>query len=272
MTDKPLFNPRRLLIGLFILFNAVVFTIVLTGDSDTVLIEPLYDTLPEGAEHVLFIGNSHTFINSVPQMVQRLNDSDGASAPLWLGTVTQGGATLEDLSKLSEDALARRRWSFVVLQGASLEPFVGPGRYVAHFRALAARAEANGSVPILYQVWPRAHWDEAYGHAWMAADPAAANKVIRAVSEHAVETTGARLAPVSEVWMLAQLRHPEIKLYMKDGNHASVAGSYLAALMLYRTIRQRDIDPASAWRPENLSKSHAQKLQRLVNEPLVTER
>jgi hypothetical protein len=46
------------------------------------------------------------------------------------------------------------------------------------------------------------------------------------------ETTSAGLIETSDVWESFIQNHPDISLYL-DGNHPSVAGSYLSALMIY---------------------------------------
>lgn len=261
-------KPMRIILGLFLLLNVVGFTLLYLNRHESVTVAPLYETVPAQAEHILFIGNSHTFVNDVPQMVQRINASHPGAAPLWVESLVEGGAKLERFAQsgMFERAAVAQPWTHIVLQGASHEPFSDPQNYIAHFRQMAHNAEASHIIPVLYEIWPRAAWDPLYEQPWMPVqNPEEASHIIRDISARAIETTSASLAPVSQAWMKASSQFPEIKLYHNDGNHAAPAGSYLAALVLFRTIRKQNIHVGQAWYPAPLSDADARKLQRLVN-------
>jgi hypothetical protein len=54
----------------------------------------------------------------------------------------------------------------------------------------------------------------------------------------AAADVGGVVFPVARAWLAAWARDPSITLY-SDGLHASVAGSYLAALVMYARILDR---------------------------------
>src|SRR5215216_2269984 len=70
----------------------------------------------QGPLHVLFIGNSYTFVNNLPRLVAALAANE--ARPLQTESVTEGGATLK-LHWQKGDALRAIRqghWDYVVLQ------------------------------------------------------------------------------------------------------------------------------------------------------------
>src|ERR1019366_3051749 len=70
--------------------------------------------------HVLFIGNSFTYVNDLPKMVAELAKA-GGQPPLLFERETPGGCALEKHWKDGK-ALAKiqsRKWDFVVLQDHS---------------------------------------------------------------------------------------------------------------------------------------------------------
>jgi hypothetical protein len=47
---------------------------------------------------------------------------------------------------------------------------------------------------------------------------------------------GARVAPAGRAWDEARRQLPDVPLHAKDGSHATPAGSYLAACVIFRTL------------------------------------
>lgn len=181
---------------------------------------------------VLFIGNSHLFVNNVPQRVkERLRGSRGA---VQIQAFTRGGAQLESFTRRDDvaAALTGRAWDVVVLQEASAT-FLSPGgserfdRSVAWFRK---RLPATTRI-VLYQTWPWRDGSRYFQgrasnthHMWRA---------MRTAYARIAQRREVIVAPVGTCWV----RSPkQTKLYSADGNHASVAGSRLAARILAATI------------------------------------
>lgn len=70
---------------------------------------------------VLFVGNSYTYFNNLPEMLERLSTSAGAGPRIEARMVVAGGATLERHWRLEQALLAIRigDWDYVVLQEQS---------------------------------------------------------------------------------------------------------------------------------------------------------
>jgi hypothetical protein len=76
---------------------------------------------PMRARRVLFIGNSYTYFNNLPQMLTGLAKAAQPAQTLEAEMVTVGGATLKRLWEQGEALAAIKRggWAFVVLQEQS---------------------------------------------------------------------------------------------------------------------------------------------------------
>ena len=106
---------------------------------------------------ILFIGNSLTYFNDLPLVVQALADSAGGEA-LAVRSVTAGGYSLEDHwnAGTAPHTIAERQWSVVVLQqGPSSLPESRENlrEWTRRFDGEIRRAGARTG---LYMVWPEA--------------------------------------------------------------------------------------------------------------------
>ena len=209
---------------------------------------------PADATHVLFVGNSHLYVHEVPHIVQRLVP-DG-EPPLAFDALLAAGVRLE--WHVTEGDVARfarsNDYDVVVLQPQSTELLENQPNFAAQVQALdAAGGDAR---TVLMQTWPRDHrdeWAKAY-----APLPAEWNEHTWATAQGAWETS-----PVGNVW-LCTFDKTRIDLWSHDGNHASIAGAFVAALVLYRTIR----GPTARWSqraPPGMPDSIAQTLRDAVD-------
>jgi hypothetical protein len=109
---------------------------------------------PKGAIHVLFIGNSLTYVNDLPKTVAELAQA-GRQRPLRYERETPGGCTLEKHWKDGK-ALAKiqgRRWDFVVLQDHSQGALQRRASMFDNGKKLDAAVRKNGARTILYMTW-----------------------------------------------------------------------------------------------------------------------
>ncbi len=176
---------------------------------------------------VLFIGNSLTYSNDLPLMVQALAKAAGES--LHVESVVLGGANLEDLWKEGEapSAIARANWDVVVLQqGPSSLPEsrLHLRKWAKKYTGLIQKSDGR---PALYMVWPELERASFF------------DDVRESYSLAAYDVSGLFL-PAGEVFRAAWRRDPSAPLYAPDDFHPSVAGSYAAALSIYGVLYRRD--------------------------------
>jgi hypothetical protein len=69
---------------------------------------------------------------------------------------------------------------------------------------------------------------------------------------------------VSQIWERVRAEHPDIEL-TENGNHPSVAGSYLLALAIYASLSGRPVDHVT-YVPPGLSLEQAGAIRHVVAE------
>jgi hypothetical protein len=180
---------------------------------------------------ILFIGNSLTYVHDVPSLVtaiaRQVGDDD-----LGTGTIAFPDFSLEDhwYEGSAATSLARQEWEYVVMQqGPSSLP--ESQRHLESWSLrLAPAIRASGAVPVLYAVWP---------HIQRRAD--APNVLVS--YRNAARAVSGRLAPAGAAWDSVLASGDQLPLYSSDGLHASPYGAWLAAVVIYATVR--GIDPAT---------------------------
>ena len=172
---------------------------------------------------VLFIGNSLTYFNELPGIVQTLADSAGGER-LVVDDVTAPDVALVDHWNLGRaQREIARGWDVVVLQQGPSSVEINRDSlrmFAARFATEIARVHGR---PALYSVWPTRSRQQDFARAIESYELAAAD-------------VNGLLLPVAEAWLAAWARDASIELYAPDGLHPSVAGSYLAALVIYSRV------------------------------------
>lgn len=177
--------------------------------------------------HMLFVGNSLTYVNNLPGVLEAMADSGGRPL-LETRMIAKPDYRLEDHWNDGEalTALAKGGWNLVVLQQGPSSLETSRTLLIEYARRFAENIRQVGARPALYQVWPTAD---------RAVDFPRANESYRV----AADTVQGVLFPVGEAWLAAQRIDASIPLYAFDGLHPSVEGSYLAALVMYATVYAR---------------------------------
>lgn len=176
---------------------------------------------------ILFIGNSLTYWNDLPLIVQSLADSAGGES-LAVMTVAFPDFNLEDhrAQGAAERAIALGGWEIVVLQQGPSSLPENRAQLRASVAVLNAGIRAVSAMPAFYSVWPqssrRADFDAAIESYRLAA-----------------RDVNGLLFPVAAAWLAAWEDDPALALYSPDGLHPSIAGSYLAALVMYGVLYNR---------------------------------
>lgn len=188
------------------------------------------------ARRVLFVGNSYTYVNDLPSMLAAMARGSSTDA-LSTDAVVVGGATLQ---MHWETTGARERLglgaSDVVLQGQSVEPLYQRavfGRYADEFGALAQRVAAR---PVWFATWARRADSAVYAEPFSGGSPDAMTEGLQREYAAAAMRNGGVLARVGEAWRRSLAARPTHALHSDDGSHPTVAGTYLAACVMYAAI------------------------------------
>jgi hypothetical protein len=209
---------------------------------------------------VLFIGNSYTFENDLPRLFADLSQAGGR--PVATEMVAVGGATLAQHlgGPDAPGRLAAHPWDVVVLQEQSVLPALAGRREAEMYpavRGLVGLARAAGARPVLLLTWGRR---DGLAEAGLASFGAMQDQLTRGTLGVADEL-GLAVAPAGEAWRAAR---QGLALWQADGSHPSLAGSYLAACVLYAALYGES--PARLPAPPGLSAEDAALLQRLAAE------
>jgi hypothetical protein len=179
--------------------------------------------VPAADVTLLFMGNSHTAVNDVPglvaAMVRAVRPDKSVAA-----TNAPGSLFLDERvsDAATRQALAERRWSFVVLQAQRSSSSWTIEHPIDGAVSLVRSAREAGAVPVLFPEWPRRGIVESH--------------LLFGLYVSIARQAPACVAPIPQAFDLAATRHPSIALHAADGNHSSPAGAYLAALVLAATI------------------------------------
>lgn len=196
---------------------------------------------------VLFLGNSYTYSNDMPAILQALAVSGGDSLDYEMEV--PDGASLEEHYRRGSMGLAFREgaWDYIILQEQSLRPAM-PIRQVERefFRygeLLGEQAKSlhPGAKTVLYITWGRWHNTGLLCElAPAACDYWGADSLITLRYRMLARRMGALTAPVGPAWRYVQRFHPQVELFNPDAIHPSLEGSYLAACCFYAVLFDKD--------------------------------
>jgi PKD repeat protein len=220
-------------------------------------------------KNVLFLGNSYTSVNNLPQMFKdaalSVNDTVVFDVNAPGGYTFQGHSTnATSLAKIMVGG-----WDFVVLQEQSQMPSF-PDQQVAtevfpFARKLDSIVALNNSCAetVFYMTWGRKNGDASNCASWPpVCTYNGMDSLLNLRYQTMAQQNNAIVSPVGEVWKYVRANHPEIELYQTDESHPSVAGTYLAACTFYATIFRKDPTLISFY--STLSTVDAIKIQNAV--------
>jgi hypothetical protein len=188
-----------------------------------------------GCTRVLFIGNSYTYVNDLPTTFATLAGSGGESVET--GMLAEGGATLADDAAASDTAttLASQHWNAVVLQEQSEIPSIEQFRQTEMYpaaRQLVGMVRAAGAQPVFFLTWAhRDGWPEDGLPNYASMQSAIDDGYLTIAREQS-----AAIAPVGYAWWTMLTQDPGAGLWLDDGSHPTMEGTYLAACVFYATI------------------------------------
>ena len=202
---------------------------------------------------VLFIGNSFTAYNG---------GIDAQLAAMAPGCRTQllapGGYTLQKhWDDPSETAAIRSgHFNYVVIQEQSQTPVYDRALFAAYAADFSRLIKASGAQPILLMTWQR---PDSVQWGVTTANLAAAYQTVGA-------EVGARVAPAGLAFSNALTLRPGLALNVING-HPTLAGTYLAACVVYGTIFRRS--PTSiSYTPTGISPEDWNFLQQVAAQTL----
>lgn len=203
----------------------------------------LLAALPVRAQQtdVLFIGNSYTSANGLPNMFRQIALSLGDT----VNTTMQapGGYTLANhaFDPATQNAIASQSWDYVVMQEQSQIGALPTNETFSNIHATDLGYDIQESsecaYPVFFMTWGRKNGDTQYCPQYPdVCTYAGMQQALRDnYTQFALENEG-YVSPVGWAWKQVRDTHPDIELYQADESHPSVTGTYLAACVFYCTI------------------------------------
>ncbi|MCR4965867.1 MAG: T9SS type A sorting domain-containing protein [Bacteroidales bacterium] len=217
---------RRLLLS-FVL--TMLFCVVLHGQT----------------RNVLFIGNSYTEVNNLPEMVSKMSMSTNDT--IVYQSHTPGGCTFQMHVSGAASYIQQGGWDYVVLQEQSQLPSFPIGQFMSESYPYAQQLcemirQYNDSANIVfYMTWGRKNGDQLNAQYYPPLGTyEGMDSLLYARYMMMAEDNNAWVSPVGYVWHYIRDHYPDIELYSSDESHPSLIGTYAAACCFYTVLLQKN--------------------------------
>lgn len=199
------------------------------------------------ARRVLFLGNSYTQVNDLPQILTDVAASVGDS--VVTDQSTPGGYTLQlhTTNATSLNKIMTGGWDFVVLQEQSQLPSFPINQVMtdvypyARFLDSLVNAHNPCAETVFYRTWGRKNGDASNCSWWPpVCTYQGMDSLLQLRYMMLADSNEAIVSPVGAVWKYIRQNYPGIELYQMDESHPSQAGSYAAACCFYTTLFRKN--------------------------------
>jgi hypothetical protein len=246
--------------------------ILLTG-SVVFLLVIFWQTFFQKKIDILFVGNSYTFQNRMPQIIEQISESDSSSSvKIKTASSTIGGAALK---KLWDDGNAlkllksKKKWDYVVLQNSSLWAMFEEDR--SNSFAIApmwkdAISPLSKNI-VLYGTWarkPNSNWYTDPKTSFLQNADFMQKQTDYYLKILAQKLGAKALIPAGTYFRFARQKYPNLELYNPDNTHPSLAGSYLVALLFYRQFSGSDLKNIT-YAPKDLNPEDAKIIREIAS-------
>jgi hypothetical protein len=190
---------------------------------------------PGGA--ILFVGNSLTYANDLPNMVRRVAEAAGAG--LRVEMAAGPNLAVIDHTNGATDAMGKisgGHWDAVVLQQGPTPAGICRDTLIIAAMRLAPTIREAGGRPALFLPWTRQSYTGPIDE-------------IAASATAAARAVGGLVIPIGVAWRKALQADPTLPLYGPDGYHPAPAGTLLSALTTYDRVVGHDVSTIA---PEKL--------------------
>jgi len=223
---------------------------------------------------VLFIGNSYTYSNNLPQLLRNLALANGDT--VTFDSNTPGGYTLDDhtqngttISKIYQQA-----WDYVVIQAQSQEGALSP-TFVSwglfpYAEILDSMVHDNNACTqtVFFMTWGRKNGDTMYCPYYPPV--CTYDGMQQRLRENYLQMgydNGAIVSPVGIAWKNVIATNPSFDLYTPDESHPSMHGSYLSACVFYSTLFRKPASGIPYY--ASLPQADAQLLQNIASSTVL---
>lgn len=169
------------------------------------------------AQKILYVGNSLTYSNDLPEMVERLGKSINQKIDTKCICFPNYGLEDHWNDGLIQASLSKGQFDFVVFQQGPSSQTYGRTSLIDFGGRIAKLAIEKGVTPAYFMVWPSIQYYRSF-------DGVIKNHTAAAHLNKAILIKG------GEIWRSFHEAYDHIALYQNDQFHPSLAGSFLMAL------------------------------------------
>ncbi|MDI9342538.1 MAG: PKD domain-containing protein [Sediminibacterium sp.] len=219
---------------------------------------------------VLFLGNSYTYYNNLPDLIDNLALSKGDD--LVYDQNTPGGHTFNNHfnNVTSMAKINQQNWNYVVLQAQSQEPSFSPAQVNAQTFPYAVKLDSaikhnNAcSQTMFFETWGRKFGDQSNcaNYPPICTYTGMQNR-LKASYKLFADSAKGLMAPAGEAFRASMIANPNLNLYDTDNSHPSLAGSYLTACVFYEMLFKKPC--LNSTYLGGLPQTTAQFLQQIAN-------
>lgn len=174
---------------------------------------------------LLFIGNSHTYYNAMPDIVRRLFEATGQRTHVTM--IAEGGKGLAYHVAAPNTTFNVRCGGYDAVIAQERAVGFEENSFRLNAASLAETVKKSGSAFYLYMPWVGLREDRE------------TQQAMTEVYRKFCYANGCFFAPVGEVFAkLLETESAEL-LYREDGCHATMFGSYVAAVTIFYTVTGR---------------------------------
>ena len=172
----------------------------------------------------MFIGNSLTYSNDLPQILEGLSKT--VKLDITTICVCYPNYSLEDhwFNGDFRNMLANESFDFIIMQQGPSSQALGREWLIKFGKMIQDEASKYDAKTAYYMVWPSKQYYYTF------------NGVIKNHTD-AAKTNNSMLIPVGRLWQKIDTDNQSgIELYGSDGFHPSMQGSFLAALVMLHSL------------------------------------
>ena len=173
---------------------------------------------------VLFIGNSHTYFNDMPELFARMAEKTTGEKPEVTMLAYSGRELIWHRQEYFSVrfALMYGGYDFCVIQQAA-HPCPPEDETLRYGGDICALCRKSGAKPVIFMTWAQKDKPEN-------------QRQLTGLCSRLAAENDALLAPIGEIWQRVVAKDPAIELYHTDGGHAGPYGDFLIAATLCKTL------------------------------------
>lgn len=181
---------------------------------------------PPGAYRVLFVGNSLTYTNDLPAMVEAIAFANGDT--FFTKTLAYPDWGLQDHWEdgSAPEEITSEEWDVVVMQQGPSSLAASRVDLLLWSGKFGDLVQIHATCTAMYMVWPAENY-------------LGSMDAVHANYAEAADSIGGLFLPGGDAWVNAWAKDPTFALYGPDNFHPSPLGTYLAALAVYSGLTGR---------------------------------